>query len=159
MIEIDKDSKVLKILNNIKNRPFPDLPTMVEESLILMEENKYPAANSKSLIKARALLSNSRSKLVFKRLEILQELSILNGAKEDLQNYIYSKYANYLSSYLKNQKNREAIINRAVAPLNKNIRKLNSALEVVNQIIADFDNRAFSIKDTILCLQLGEREG
>ena len=155
---IDNDAKVLKIISTIESRPALKLSSLIEEALDLLRANTFPAPTNTAIIKARAKLANSRSKLIENRVEILKELALLNGALEDLTNYILSKYHNYFSNNIKNQKSRDAVVSKALSPIQKKIRKLDSALAIINHVIADFDSRSFAIRDVIEALKMGERE-
>jgi hypothetical protein len=154
---IEKDDRVVRILDTIDKRPFLQLSKMMEKSLLLLRSNSFPRPTSKAIIAARAKLANDRSELIFYRLEILKELSLLKGSFEDLSNYIVSKYVSYFNN-MKNQKNRDAIIKRVLNPINKKIRKLESSLDIINNTIADFDSKSFAIRDVVEALKLGERE-
>lgn len=154
---IKTDPRLIKVLETIDSRSFPKLREMTDEAIALLQENTFPKPNSVAIIKARAHLSNSRSKLIGRRLEILEELSLLKRTSIELSNYLIAKYHNYLDKY-KNQPARTAAIEDALEPINKKIKRLEAALEAVNHVIADFDSRSFAIRDVIEALKLGERE-
>lgn len=154
---IESDHRLKKTLAEIEARRSPPVNRMVREALDKLREAPAPAPNSSSIIKARALLSNSRSVLVANRIILLREHSLLSNARKNLASYLLAKYTNHLNS-VKNSHSREAMINNALAKLDTRINSLQSGIEAINAVIADYDSKAYGIRDTIAAIQLGERE-
>jgi len=154
---ISSDQRVKHTLAVIARRPELPLKNIVVNAIDILRTSPMPRPRSDSIIKSRLLLSNNRTKLIEYRINIAMEISIIAGARDDLIAFIGEKYQNYLGS-AKNQKSRDAIVYKALTPIHRRIRKLESALDAINQVISDLDVKSYGINNTIEALKLGERE-
>ena len=154
---INSDLRVKHTLAVVARRPELPLKQMVTTAIEILRTSPMPQPRSDLIIKARTLLSNNRTKLIECRINIAMEISIVTGARDDLAAFVGEKYQNYLGS-AKNQKSRDAIVFKALTPIHRRIRKLEAALEAINQVIADLDVKSYGINNTIEALKLGERE-
>ena len=154
---IESDPKVKKTIEAISAREALPVKRYVDEALTLLRSAPFPAPRSAALAKSRAVLADGRSKLVEKRILMLREMALLNRARRDLANFVNTKYANYLGS-VKNRQGRDSIVDRALSPIDKRVDALKSGIEVMNEVIGDFESKAYGIRDTISAIQLGERE-
>ena len=154
---LESDAKVTRLLAAVERRPLLPLKRLDNVAIDLLQHMPVPQPNSQSIIAARMRLASERSKLVANRLEVARELALLNDARDEVEDYLSAKYRNYLDS-IKNQTNRKALINRALQPLVKRIAALKRSLAVVNQVLEDFDSKAFAINGIVEGIKLGQRE-
>lgn len=154
---ITTDPRVVKTLAAVDRRPELPLKQIVAMAIDILRTSPMPRPRSDSIIRARTLISNHRTKLIEDRIAITMEISIISGARDDLAAFIGEKYQNLLNS-TKNQKSRDAIVAKTLTPIHRRIRKLEAALEAINQVIADLDVKSYGINNTIEALKLGERE-
>jgi predicted RNase H-like nuclease (RuvC/YqgF family) len=155
---IETDPRLKKMISLVQTRDFLPLKQYVGEALEILRNSPAPRPDSKAIIKARMQLANDRSRLVEKRLIIAREMAQFRQLQSDLTDYLLAKYnSGYLGS-IKNARSREAVINKAIQPLSKRVAGLESALEAVNMVVADLDAKAFTIRDIMEAIKLGERE-
>jgi len=154
---IETDVHLKKTLAKIAERKLLPTNKIVKEAIEFLRAVPYPKPDSQSIIRARALLSNNRSILIERRLLLMHELTLLNGAKTDLQDYLNSKYANFLGS-VKNRQGRDSKIGHALQPISARVRRLQAAVDALNSVIGDYDSKAHAMYGTIEALKFGERE-
>ena len=154
---IKTDRRVLHAIEQLSLRPDLPLKSMIDDALTIMRNAKSPEPRSSAILKARLMMANERSRLVEHRVSIMRELALVSRTATDLRNFVGTKYQSFLNS-VKNQSSREAMIADALRPFSSRASKLQSALEVINTIIADLDSKAFSVRDVIEAMKLGERE-
>lgn len=154
---VDSDPRVRKVVASVEARPSLPLAEMMGRAVAILRAAPRVTPRSAQIIAARASLSDGRTKLVDSKLTIMEELTLLKGARSDLEEYVIDKYG---SGYMlkMNARAREAAVARALTPITKRVRQLESARERIEEIVRDYDARAFAIRDTIEALKFGERE-
>ena len=154
---LDTDQKLVGIIKKLGDRPEPPITKMVSEAITILQQVASPKPRSADILAARARLSDGRTKLIVLKLTIIAEESLIRGVLTDTETYLQAKFLSFLNS-VKNQGGRVALISQAVLPIARRLRRLESARERIEEVVKDYDSRAYAIRDTIEALKLGERE-
>ena len=154
---IESDSRLLKTLAAVDERPLVQTGRLVREAVALLQSAPRIGHRSDAIVRARSEISDARTKLVDKKITVMRERALLRDVASDLNAYLQAKYINHLGS-VKNKQGRDALVTKALSPITRRIDKLNSAFDVIEEVIRDYDSRAYGVRDVISALQRGERE-
>jgi hypothetical protein len=156
---IEADPKLKLMLARVESRARLPLKQMVTKAVDILRSTPAPKPRSAAIISARIHISNERSKLIESRLIIARELSYLRQLHADMSSFLIAKYTTgYLGSLKGGTRSREAVIDKALQPLAVRVARLESALEAINTVMGDLDAKAFTIRDIMEALKLGEKE-
>ena len=145
------------MLKSMRSRPELDFKQIMQEAIAILRRAPPIKPVSRELIRARAILSDGRSRLVDFKVQVVKDLTLYRGMHDDLEAYLWDKFAGYLGS-IRNQHGRDAVVVRALTPVIQRIRRLESVRERIDEIIKDHDARSYAIRDVIEALRIGERE-
>ena len=158
---IDSDSRLKHLLQRLEGRPDVPKPHTLKDimafALNILQNIPRATPRTAQLIAARQWLSDSRSKLVERKLILMEEEVLIAGALNDTDVYLKEKFSNLLGS-IKNQQAREIMVQKSLLPVVQRLRRIKSTRDRLEEIIKDLDTRAFAIRDMIAALQYGERE-
>jgi hypothetical protein len=153
---IDTDPQLVTYMKQLRGRRELDYGAVMDRAKTFLRNAPQLKVGLKTA-ELRQELAANRSRLVGLKIELIKELGILGGSKKRLEDLLYSKYYNHLRG-ISNERARNAMVAKALEPLESRLRQLRTALEVVDLVIGDYESKSFGFRDVVSALKLGDRE-
>lgn len=154
---VASDPELIKVIAALNKRRALPVQDLIKEAILYLNKAVAPGRDVSKVADRRQVLAAYRTKVVYIKVRLSAERDHLTGIRDDMRDFLQTKYMNFLGS-LKNEQSRRSILAQALSPLRKRIRRMNDALDIVETILKDYDARAYCFRDVIDSLKLGERE-